>query len=101
MTKVCNRRLIERWKITVNRLHQTSPLVRVSMDNPCPVCVHPNWCSYSEDGLTAICMRVADGAVSRTKNNGYYHVIRKSDHLFTSQHKQSKPQSVQQPIAPI
>lgn len=34
-----------------------SPLVRVSHRNRCKVCGHSDWCSFTEDGQLAFCMR--------------------------------------------
>ncbi|MCK4849727.1 MAG: toprim domain-containing protein [Phycisphaerae bacterium] len=33
-------------------------MVRVSRDNPCPICNKPDWCLVAEDGSAAICPRV-------------------------------------------
>jgi hypothetical protein len=51
----------------------TTPWNRASRSNPCPVCHRPDWCSTSGDGAVAVCMRIADGAHSRTRNGGYLH----------------------------
>jgi hypothetical protein len=48
--------------------------VRVTRQNPCPICERPDWCSVADDGSIVICMRVSDGSVSETKNGGYLHV---------------------------
>ena len=33
--------------------------LRVSARNPCPICEHPDWCGYTDDGAVR-CMRVTD-----------------------------------------
>lgn len=51
-----------------------SKIVRVSRSHPCPICGKPDWCTYTEDGRLAFCMRVESG---RTAGNGaYIHVLR-------------------------
>lgn len=52
-----------------------APLVRVKRGTPCPICGKPDWCSVSEDGAMAICMRVADGSVKESKGGGYIHIL--------------------------
>ena len=51
-------------------------LVRVSRQNPCPVCGKPDWCGVSPDGAVCVCMRVSDGALKSTANGGYLHVLK-------------------------
>jgi len=51
-------------------------LRRVTRRNPCPVCEKPDWCSVSEDGALAICMRVERDSLRRTKNGGFVHRVR-------------------------
>ena len=51
-----------------------SPILRVSRAHPCPICGKPDWCTYTEDGRLAFCMRVES---DRTAGNGaYIHVLR-------------------------
>lgn len=51
-----------------------SKIVRVSRAHPCPICGKPDWCTYTEDGRLAFCMRVES---DRTAGNGaYIHVLR-------------------------
>lgn len=57
----------------------TACLTRVTRHDPCPICEHRDWCGLSDDGAFAICMRVAEGAVSTTKNGGYLHRLRERD----------------------
>jgi len=51
-------------------------IVRVSRRKPCPVCGKPDWCGLLVDGSACICMRVEQGAVSRTRNGGWLHRLR-------------------------
>ena len=51
-------------------------LIRVSRQHLCPICAKHNWCSYSEDGAIAICMRVSNGAIKQTRNGGWLHRLR-------------------------
>lgn len=51
-----------------------SKIMRVSRAHPCPICGKPDWCTYTEDGRLAFCMRVES---DRTAGNGaYVHVLR-------------------------
>lgn len=51
-----------------------SKILRVSRAHPCPICGKPDWCTYTEDGRLAFCMRVES---DRTAGNGaYIHVLR-------------------------
>jgi len=47
---------------------------RVSRGEPCPVCGKPDWCVVSNDGGTAICMRVESGRPHG--RGGWVHVLR-------------------------
>ena len=38
---------------------------------PCPICKKPHWCGVSHDGTVCICMRVEEGAVKITRNDGF------------------------------
>lgn len=55
-----------------------SSLVRVSYQTPCPICGKPDWCSFSDDGAAAVCMRVAEGSVKETRNGGYLHRLQET-----------------------
>ncbi len=58
----------------VNRqFHPRSPLARVSLKRKCPVCGHSDWCSFTDDGRLALCMRVAAGSFKRAANGAYLH----------------------------
>ncbi len=53
-----------------------SPIRRVTKKNVCPICRKPDWCSVTEDGGLALCMRESVGSVKRARNNAYVHVLR-------------------------
>ena len=51
-----------------------SKILRVSRAHPCAICGKPDWCTFTEDGRLAFCMRVES---DRTAGNGsYIHVLR-------------------------
>lgn len=50
-------------------------LRRVSRQEPCSICAHTSWCGIADDGGLAICMRVANGAISTARNGGHVHVL--------------------------
>ncbi len=60
-------RQAEMWRLAPRKL------VRVKRGRPCPICEKTDWCSVSEDGAMAICMRVP--SEHETRNGGYLHVI--------------------------
>jgi hypothetical protein len=47
--------------------------LRVSRQQPCPVCKKPDWCTYTSDGRAVCCMRVESGKAVR--NGGWLHRI--------------------------
>ena len=47
-------------------------LRRVTKAHPCPVCEHPDWCSYFADEGGCVCMRVKSDRP--TKNGGWLHL---------------------------
>lgn len=47
--------------------------IRVSRQNPCPVCAGEKWCSFSETGAWVICMRTRSDRP--TKNGGWIHRV--------------------------
>lgn len=53
--------------------HRDTNWQRTNIRRPCPICGRTDWCSVSEDGAVAVCMRMADGAIQRTRNGGYLH----------------------------
>lgn len=48
-------------------------MIRVSKQNPCPVCGKFDWCLVAEDGKACICSRISDGAVKTAGGAGYLH----------------------------
>jgi len=50
--------------------------IRVSRKKPCPVCQAYDWCSVSEDGAVAICMR--EPSDRECKSGGWVHTINES-----------------------
>lgn len=46
---------------------------RVSKYRPCRVCGKLDWCGYSTDEQTSICMRVSDGSTGTSRNGGNIH----------------------------
>ena len=55
-------------------------LLRCTRDRRCPICGRADWCSVSESGDAAICMRISDGAKSTTRNGGHLHILRQRDY---------------------
>lgn len=55
---------------------QPSKFKTVTTKKPCPVCGKPDWCGVTEDGALAICMRVSDGSLRESGNNGFVHVLK-------------------------
>lgn len=52
--------------------------LRVSRSRRCPICNKPDWCSISDDGAEACCMRVGDGSYRShdfDHGTGYYHRV--------------------------
>src|SRR6266496_221243 len=47
---------------------------KVTPKRPCRICHKPDWCGYSTDERTSICMRVSDGAKGTARNGGNIHV---------------------------
>src|SRR6266498_1997335 len=43
---------------------------RVTKYRPCPVCRKPDWCGYSSDEQTSICMRISNGSKGTSRNGG-------------------------------
>lgn len=56
---------------------------RVTKSNPCPVCGKPDWCTLSEDGEVAYCMRVQSGMPCR--NGAWMHFLKDRDRNRTPQ----------------
>lgn len=49
---------------------------KVTRKRPCRICHKTDWCGYSTDERTSICMRVSDGAKGTSRNGGNIHVHR-------------------------
>src|SRR5574341_635462 len=47
---------------------------KVTRKRPCRICHKTDWCGYSTDERTSICMRVSDGAKGIARNGGNIHV---------------------------
>jgi len=47
---------------------------KVTPKRLCRICHKPDWCGYSTDERTSICMRVSDGAKGTARNGGNIHV---------------------------
>src|SRR5882762_10911853 len=46
---------------------------RVTKYRTCRVCGKPDWCGYSADEQTSICMRVSNGSKGTSRNGGNIH----------------------------
>src|SRR6266542_2605816 len=57
-----------------------SSLVRVKRKSPCRICGKSNWSSMTDDGVMAICMRVAEGSIKESKNFGYIHILEEREY---------------------
>src|ERR1044072_8229175 len=54
--------------------HTTNGFCRVTKHRRCRVCGKPDWCGYSSDEQTSICMRVCNGSKGTSRNGGnIYH----------------------------
>lgn len=47
--------------------------IRVNKAHPCPVCKHPDWCTYTDDGTLILCMRVQSDKPSTNAMGGWLH----------------------------
>ncbi len=78
----------------------TKGFCRVTKHRRCRVCGKPDWCGYSADEQTSICMRVSNGSKGTSRNGGniYHH-----ERLFLvgSSRFNSKPAPPPIEIAPI
>jgi hypothetical protein len=46
-------------------------MIRVTQDNPCPICGHDKWCSFSDDGRWVYCPRTEKPGAQRYGELGY------------------------------
>lgn len=58
---------------------QNQPMLRVSKERLCPVCGKPDWCLVNHDGTAAICARIEHGAVKRSGDAGWLHLLGTED----------------------
>src|SRR5712692_9398926 len=73
---------------------------KVTTKRPCRICHKPDWCGYSTDERTSICMRVSNGAKGTSRNGGNIHVH--NDFLPThSPRNKTKPAPPSIETAPI
>jgi len=73
---------------------------RVTKYRPCRVCGKPDWCGYSTDEQTSICMRNSEGSKGTSRNGGniYHH---KRLFLVARPRFNTKPEPLNIEIAPI
>ena len=64
-------------------------MLRVSKDNPCPICGRPDWCLIAEDGSAAICKRISEGSVKTAGDAGFLHILK--DRPLQQRRKYVKP----------
>lgn len=62
-----------------NRFEPQSKILRVNKKNPCKICGRPDWCSYTQNGELALCMRVSAGSIKTAANNAFIHVLNPQD----------------------
>ena len=73
---------------------------KVTTKRPCRICHKPDWCGYSTDERTSICMRVSDGAKGTARNGGNIHVHNDVPPTSSPRNK-TKPAPPSIEIAPI
>ena len=73
---------------------------KVTTKRPCRICHKTDWCGYSTDERTSICMRVSDGAKGTARNGGNIHVHNDVPQT-SSPRKKTKPTPPSTEIAPI
>ena len=49
--------------------------IRVSKQNPCPICEKTDWCSVAEDGSVACCQRVPSDWICKGNSGGFLHKL--------------------------
>jgi hypothetical protein len=74
---------------------------KVSPKRPCRICHKPDWCGYSRDERTSICMRVSDGRKGPARNGGHVHVHNDLPVSFDRQTAPRKPATQPIKVAPI
>lgn len=65
----------------------------VTKREPCPVCLHADWCAVSSDGRVARCMRVVDGpdVIAREDSSGTPYGLRFLDESFNPDPTRYRP----------
>lgn len=58
-----------------NRFERQSKIIRVTQKNPCKICGKPSWCSYTQNGELALCMRELSGSTKTARNGAFIHVL--------------------------
>jgi hypothetical protein len=90
---------------TVSNFRERKPVTtngfcRVTKYRRCRVCGKPDWCGYSTDEQTSVCMRISDGSKGTSRNGGniYHHMALP---LSASPRFNREPASSPIEIAPI
>src|ERR1700720_3313745 len=73
---------------------------KVTTKRPCRICHKTDWCGYSTDERTSICMRVSNGAKGTARNGGNIHVHNDLPSTNIPRYK-TKPAPASIEIAPI
>lgn len=64
--------------------------IRVTKDNPCPICKRPDWCGFSPEIKTVICMRIV--STKPAKNGGYIHSVTDAPIRYEKNSEPPKPE---------
>ena len=67
---------------------------RVSRSTPCPICGKPDWCSISDNGEVALCMRIQSSMPC--KNSAWLHFLKDQDRSRPPQRRAPMPLPVKQ-----
>jgi hypothetical protein len=62
---------------------------RVSRTTPCPICGKPDWCSVTDNGEVALCMRIQSGMPC--KNGAWLHFLKDQDRSRPPQRRAPMP----------
>ena len=62
---------------------------RVTRSTPCPICGKPDWCSVSDNGEVALCMRMQSGMPC--KNGAWIHFLKDQDRSRPPQRRAPMP----------
>jgi hypothetical protein len=77
--------------------HQAK-LIRATRLHPCPVCGKDSNCSFTEDGVRAICRRVSAGALKENRDGSFTHVLKGHEGVYTPPGSLPKPTPAAAPI---